>query len=311
MSMNRHKRANEGREALSAIIGGPASETDYDPNPTNDLAALDNQVLNRKGGAAGRARWVPLEHIVGDDSLQVRAGGLDQTKAEEYAQRFWDYKGWGDFPAVDLYAQEDTEDLLISDGYHRLEGVKIYNERVDDTLPHELEGRDYITHVLANVRAGGYWAALQNAGLSNLRNGMMLTVEDKAKFLADMLREDNPFSWAGMSHRQIASKLGVSHPTVSNWLKKAQLVSDLPVDTKTVGADGKVRDTSKIRRANKKRAADALEKGRSMTKEERDKRSVINHLRDAAKVLDRMGEKTDAHTLRARADVLVNKWELE
>lgn len=305
----KHKRASEGREALLARLSGGA-KPEVDPNPVHDLNELDYRAVKQMSGSEGTAyTWEPIERVVSDPQLQVRAGGLDPQKVEEYFRHMWAYLGWGDFPALDLYLQDDRDDLLVSDGHHRYAAAQLYNQEVERLVTEgdmqELGGRDYITHVKSVVKPGGFWMALQNAGLANLRNGMALKVEDKVKFLADMLRPDNPFSWMTLSHRQMAEKLGVSPTTIGNWLERLQLSSDWTVEpqTRTVGKDGKVRDTSKIRKANKLRKMAPLE---------RNQRALINHLLKAADLMERLGEKgSDAHTLRARADVLRHKWGID
>lgn len=167
-----------------------------------------------------------LNEIVEDiDDLQVRADGLHEPTVQQYTTIL---ENGGELPPVVVF--DTGQEMLLAAGYHRIEA-------------HRRAGREAIEAI---IRKGDRLAAIEYAEEDNLTHGLPLTNEDKKTMLLARLRRGH--EWINISNREIARRLGVSAPTIGNWIRDFEsTVKNFTVErTKTVGADGKVRDTSDI-----------------------------------------------------------------
>lgn len=199
---------------------------------------------------------VPLQNLVVDTALQPRIR-LDSSKVEEYHVR---YQEGSIPPPIDVYRDADGN-LLVSDGYHRL---RVYELEEVETIP-------------AYIIEGDWIAARLNAERKNLAHGLSFTNEDKLKILHDRM----VYGYGGFavdeennivekpSNRELAREFGVSHVSIGRWID--QIIDELtgtnvPVDVSSVkkaasvGADGKVRDTTKIGKSQAKKKSSTATK---------------------------------------------------
>lgn len=111
---------------------------------------------------AGHPGVIGLDEVVADEAVQPRANGLDAAHVEEMA-------GWlladpgRDLPPVVVYADPDTNDHVLSEGFHRLAA---YRRAGREAIPCE-------------VRDGDRAAARLNAAASNRGHGLKRSNEDK------------------------------------------------------------------------------------------------------------------------------------
>jgi len=195
---------------------------------------------------------VPLEQIVIDEGIQVRVAGLNAEKVAQYAVVF---EEGGEFPPVVVFRDEETDELYLGDGFHRLAAA-------------ERAGLDEIE---VEVRPGGYDAAVEHAEEANLTHGLNLSTRDKRFILERRIRRGH--EWASWSNRALAAALGVDEGTIRNWrkaLEKMTAENSAVAPTKRVGVDGREYDVSRIQDANRRRA------------EERRKAQRVEYVRDPA-----------------------------
>jgi uncharacterized ParB-like nuclease family protein len=175
---------------------------------------------------------LPLDQITIHDEIQVRLEGLDEEWIETLVNVL---ENGGELTPVEVY--QDGAHYILADGFHRVEAYK----------------RTTATQVKALVRSGGYAGAVERAEEANLEHGLQLTTESKRHILLRRLQRGHP--WAELSDRELARRLGVSAPTIGNWIRAFRLAEHISIDrTKTVGADGKKRDTSNISTHDRKRS---------------------------------------------------------
>lgn len=186
---------------------------------------------------------VRIEDIVRDKEVQVRVDGLDPAKVEEYRYRV---ENDSEAPPIDVFSLGNGKYLLAA-GFHRVEA---YYQAGRVTIP-------------AYVRQGDIKDARELAEQDNLNHGLPYTLADKKNIYQRRLVDGR--TWFGLdpisgeikqlaSDRDIAKDLGVSAMTIGRWKKDLITVTGVTVDaSKTVGADGKVRDVSQIRQTAAKR----------------------------------------------------------
>lgn len=186
------------------------------------------EVLEQATGEANASR--PAELGLGDirediEAIQVRVDGLIEDAVEQYAAVL---ENGGTLDPVVVF--EDEHGYWLADGYHR----KAAYQRV---------GRATIP---AYVRGGGRQAAIKFAETANLQHGRQLTNADKKNILFRWLRRGD--EKVKLSNRQLGSELGVSEATIRRWVDdfNSTATNDAVDRTQTIGADGKVRDTSNI-----------------------------------------------------------------
>ncbi len=184
---------------------------------------------------------IGLDAITVDEAIQVRVAGLSDEKVQQYAVIF---EEGGEFPPVIVFRDERTDALFLADGFHRVEAAKLAG----------------LEAIKAEVRPGGFEAAMEYAEEANLEHGFALSARDKKHILERRIARGH--EWASWSDRQISRVLGVAHTTVGRW--RSEIESKLrasganaPVSTERVGADGRIYDVSNVQEANRRRAEEA------------------------------------------------------
>jgi len=195
-----------------------------------DLRALQRQAAQNETVEWDTTVSIPLEHIVLDERIQVRVAGLDQERVAQYALAM---EMDAEFPPVILF--RDGETLYLADGFHRVAAAwQAKKEKIR-----------------AEVRPGGYEAALDYAEEANLNHGLELSTRDKRNiFRRRMLRGHE---WTGWSSRRIAAALGVDEGTVRNWRRKLSAENSAVEPQQRMGADGRIYDVSNIQASNEQR----------------------------------------------------------
>lgn len=229
--------------------------------PSRDRAEIEaigadvfGELFNELG--SGRPREIDLGSITVDPVIQVRAGGVDLKMVATYADRF---RMGGDFPPIVVFQDEDTH--WLSDGFHR------YHAAVDASMG----------AILAEVRQGTRQDALDYSLTANLAHGFYINNTDKQHILWTMLLIGH--EWAQWSARKLGEQFSVNDKTIGQWIGvyngyvergevdnprleksfldwldkyRAEATAEFSaVDrSKTLGADGKVRDTTDIGAVN-------------------------------------------------------------
>jgi hypothetical protein len=208
----------------------------------SSLHRTARDAADRASGLNDHAVWLALDDLTLDNRIQVRVDGLDVATVERYATIMQENAAYEPFPPVIVYRDGDT--FWLSAGFHRVAAA------------HQAG----LVDVRAEVRPGGFESAYWHAITDNLANGLQMSYADQKEALRRLLGLDvdmpDAEEYVTMSDRQLASIIGVSHPTISKW--RAELVKStgkgFPVDSNVrVGADGKVRDVSGIQAANQAR----------------------------------------------------------
>lgn len=181
---------------------------------------------------------LPIDRITIDQRLQVRVDGLHEETVQKYMTAL---ENGEHLREIRVYKLED-DILLLSSGFHRIEA---YRRSGHEEIPAEL---------LTGTRQ----EAIEDALEDNRRHGLPLTTRDLKSFLLERLQDG---SWVGVSHRVLAQRLGVSHTAIGKWLSEVATGNQLPVEQRTIGADGKTRNTQKIREANQQRAKPEITPG--------------------------------------------------
>ncbi len=198
-----------------------------------------NPVVALKKAVGERSEEMELGRITIDQTLQVRSKGLDAATVERYRAVI---QNGGELPPITVYRTDMDNKLvyLLAAGFHRMEA-------------HRLEGR---TTVYAVVRQGSREEAMIEAARSNLAHGLDLKKPDLRRaleilLLAGYYTKDGVLASNGV----MAADLGVSDPTIGDWVKEIATVKNLTVDfTRRWGKDGKVRDVENIQEAATQRA---------------------------------------------------------
>lgn len=146
---------------------------------------------------------VALALIDCDRTIQIRVAGIDQERVDNYATRM---KEGDEFPPIVAFLDRDEDDpgawhLWLSDGFHRYAAM--------------LRTMDYTASTI--VYAGTRKDAEEYAAVCNAHHGLPLSNEDKWAASRRLL-EFHP-EW---SNREIARRLGVSHPFVGKVRKKME-----------------------------------------------------------------------------------------
>ncbi len=207
------------------------------PRPGRTMAAAAAEIYRP-------VRTVDLEEITIVESVQVRVGGLDEARVEQYARFLLEGGAFRD-PIV-LF--RDDMRLILSAGFHRCEAYRRASERFVPTS----DLRE-LALLQAEIREGGQEAAVEFAEEDNLAHGLELRAQDKRNILAR--RWDRGHPWQRLSNRALAAKLGVDEKTVRRW--REELEGDSPAANaarERVGKDGKTYDIRNIQAANERRA---------------------------------------------------------
>jgi hypothetical protein len=142
---------------------------------------------------------ISLAQINCDRLIQIRVAGIDQERVNNYATRM---KEGDKFPPIVVFFDRrddaDAWRLWLADGFHRYAAM--------------LRTMDYTTATI--VYAGTRRDAEEYAAICNAHHGLPLSNEDKWAASRRLL-EFHP-EW---SNREIARRLGVSHPFVGKVRK--------------------------------------------------------------------------------------------
>lgn len=181
---------------------------------------------------------LPIDSITVDQRLQVRVDGLHAETVEKYVTAL---ENGENLREIRVYKLADGT-LLLSSGFHRIEAYR----------------RSGYEEIPAELIPGTRQEAIEDALEDNRRHGLPLTTRDLKSFLLERLQDG---SWVGVSQRVLAQRLGVSHTAIGKWLSEVATGNQFPVEQKTTGADGKTRNTQKIREANQQRAKPEITPG--------------------------------------------------
>lgn len=170
------------------------------------IAALDTLVALYerdwpKPGTGIEELEVSFRMIDVDRDIQVRVDGV----TPERVQQFMDAMEAGDvFPPITLFWDEAHRALWLADGFHRVQASR----RIGDTIR-------------AHIYAGDIDAAVEYAATCNARHGLPMTSADKRAAVKRIvtLHRDDP---EPLSSREIARRVGCSHPFVENIRKEIE-----------------------------------------------------------------------------------------
>lgn len=167
---------------------------------------------------------LPVASIISHSDIQVRTQGLNPEWVNTFVNIL---QSDGELEPIVVYQVKDKH--YVADGFHRL-AASIQASAHD---------------IRAYVHQGTFEDAKDHAESANLEHGLYLTNQDKKNILYRRLEREH--EWIQLSNRKLASILGVAPPTIGEWLTEFSTVRNLTVDrSKTIGADGKTRDTSNI-----------------------------------------------------------------
>ncbi|GAJ20374.1 unnamed protein product, partial [marine sediment metagenome] len=183
-----------------------------------------------------------------DNSIWPRSS-LDEEAIERYRDCL------EDLPPIVV----DKETMTVLDGWHRVEahkreGVETISVKYDSCAPHLLlaksyalnarhglpvdnEVRDQIIVGLSQGKDGydpmGEEEIAQTMGISQQRvSKILVNLQLSSNFTSDKakVREAIRLFLQGMSHRKIADRLRVSHPTISSVVREYTRHKDLIID---------------------------------------------------------------------------------
>jgi hypothetical protein len=193
------------------------------------------QALNIAVGAAeaDRVYEISLSDLIVDEDVQVRVDGLDEDTVLAYVAIL---ENGGKLDPITVIRVE-SGDHYVADGFHRVEA-------------HIRVGR---AGIQAKVIDGDRDTALDFSEEGNLKHGRQLSNKDKKNVLWRRM-ERNGHPWQIMSNGDLAKALGVSKPTISEWLKELATVRNLTVErSQVIGGDGRLINTGNIKAANEAR----------------------------------------------------------
>ncbi len=167
-------------------------------------------------GPTHPTRRVPLVDLCRDGGTQVRES-MNATTVQNYVDAL---EEGAEFPPV--VAFYDGEVCWLADGFHRV-------------IAHEKAG---LVDVLAEVRDGTREDAVIFAAGANRKHGLPMSAGDRRQAVMAILKTK---SGAGMSARDIADRVGVSHNTVIKIRESMSTGQTDQLPERTVGKDGKSR----------------------------------------------------------------------
>lgn len=231
---------------------------------------------------------IPFDRIVRDERIQVRVGGLNPRKVEQYAAIMAENETFAPFPAIDVCREGDV--FWLADGWHRLAAVELYNLDAPEDKR--------IAEVPINSHPGGFDEAFRLAETANLEHGFNLTGEDKMMIF--FRRADRGDYHAETTNREIARQLGVAHTTVGRWKTRyTKLVQ------KGLGANAPLAEEY----ARAKRSDRAKKRTRGTT-DLHYKQRVVRDLRAVGKSFRALGEDELARQYEDKANDFVQLWKI-
>lgn len=135
---------------------------------------------------------LPMGDVVLDPALQMRAAGVQEDVAQEYAEGMANGQH---FPIVRV-VRVDGEALLV-DGWHRFRAHQILERAM----------------IQAEVADGSRVDAIKEAAGANTHHGLRRTPEDKRRAARALLQDPELCSW---SNREAAKHIGVSRQHIQN-----------------------------------------------------------------------------------------------
>lgn len=165
---------------------------------------------------------VPIDDLVIDQTVQLRARWLDQSTVQEYVVAM---TNGSTFPPVVAFSDNGT--LWLADGFHRVAAAKFL-------------GR---TEIEADVRTGSMQVAKVHAASANAINGKPMSRDEKQEAGKRLIKLT---SW---SDREIARKLALNNGTVSKWRQALSVEKSTDTTeqvTVTRGGSTYTMDTSNI-----------------------------------------------------------------
>lgn len=144
---------------------------------------------------------VDVGRLVLDELVYCRAKGIDRETVERYAEAMRDGAEFPPVSVVGLTSGKDKGELLVWDGFHRVEAARLCGR---PSLPVEILDGDVR---LALVLAAG----------ANTTHGKATNHEDR-RLAGERLLKDP--EWCQWSDRQIARWTGTSHTSVARWRKE-------------------------------------------------------------------------------------------
>lgn len=198
-----------------------------------DLREMHKQAAQMQSAQVDTTVLLPLDAITVDERIQVRVGGLDSEKVEQYAVVMSE---GGEMPPVVVFRDATTEVLYLADGFHRFAAAR----------------RAGLSTIRAEVRPGAYDGAFEYAEDANLEHGLALSTRDKRNIFERRLKRGH--EWATLSDREISRQLGVNNATIGRW--RAAISNEAGVANATgerLGADGKTYQISGIQEAARNR----------------------------------------------------------
>jgi hypothetical protein len=161
---------------------------------------MKTKIPDHTAGPERQSVDLSIDEIILDESVSVRATGLDLDKIEEYAANF------DNLPAVWVFVVDGKYTLV--DGWHRIHAAARLKRKTISTIV---------------VGTGSIDDARDAGDCANLKHGLCLTRSQKQE-IARRLHTRHP-KW---SNREIAKRMGVTHPTVAHWLEPEETGKNLP-----------------------------------------------------------------------------------
>ncbi len=244
------------------------------------LTQLANRAAEQRAAPTVRVVQKSLDQLIFDERIQVRVGGLDEEKVQQYVTIL---ENGGKFPPIDVFQDDDR--LYVSDGFHRGEAHRRAGVEIIDCI----------------IRPGTFEEAMAHSETANLEHGLGLTKDDKKNILRRRIERGE---WnTDDSNRMIAKSLGVTHPTIQAWRKE---LSDgtgkfLPLGKTTRASDGRIFETDRIKKTNQKRA----KKGPTANQL---KRQIVQKLREVSRDLEQIEAGEYADKFDEWIDYLCSEW---
>jgi len=175
---------------------------------------MSSFILNRAAQAQAEGKTgvkgIGPDRLIRDPGVQMRAK-MDAATVAEYREIMLAASGWGPFPAIVAYEDEDGK-VWAADGFHRIESY--IQAGFDDPIP-------------VDLRKGSRRDAVLYAVGANATHGLRRTNEDKRKAVAVLLADPE---WAAYSDRELARIAGVSHDFVNRMRRDLVTAAAQPTD---------------------------------------------------------------------------------
>lgn len=158
-------------------------------------------------------------HIRRDGGTQARQGNNEATVEEYTAAMHEERWQWHQGNALTVFY--DGTDYWLGDGFHRIESAT----------------RAGLLSVPCDVREGGRREAVLHACGANASHGLRRTREDVRRAIDILLRDPE---WGQWSDREIARRVGCSHPTVASMRQEMSRLSgkNYQIAERTVSRNG-------------------------------------------------------------------------